>query len=160
MPKNDTTEIINRRLTVSKLLIDGLKPKEIQKKLDISIDTVYDDIKEIKKIAYRQIVKIDKRQLAFQYDLMIQGIELLYKESINRIHQDDLTNDDFVKLSRIAKETITAKHEILKASTSIFQIEDLKQQLKELQDKQQGKNVRSLMNVSMPKYNHEQILTK
>ena len=157
-------DVTERRIKISKLLVDGLKPYQIKDKFpDMSIEQIYDDIKTIKKKSLKTMIRLSKDGLAFNYDLMTQQLELIYNETRNKLinNKDDITIDEFCKLNKLARETITEKRELLKESLSVFEIDKLKQDVKELKEQQQGTNVRSFMNPNdLPSLKHNNILTK
>ena len=157
MANKDSFEVTERRIKISNYIIDGLKPKEILNKLPtLTIEIIYDDIKAIKKKAYKSMTKLSKDGLAFQYENMINQMELIFSETRNRIRNtNDLTNEDFVKLSKLAKETVTEKRELIKESVSIFEIEKYKQDIKELKDQQTGESHKGFMTLDLPKLIHD-----
>ena len=158
---SDSEDIVNRRIQISKLIIDGLKPNEIKTKLiNVPIEVIYNDIKHIKKKSLSTMSKLSKDGLAFNYDNMIQQMDLIYSESRQRLKDKELSTMEFIQLSKLNRETITEKRELLKESLSIFEIEKLKQDVKALKEQQDTPIHNSFMNQNLPNIKHNNILTK
>jgi hypothetical protein len=134
---NNRFIIIERREKVFVMLSQGLNETEISKQLKVDQSTVCRDIKVIKKQSQEIIQTITKDILPYEFGRCHIAIEQLIKEGWI-IYQDKSgkwTNKDKINALKLVKESIRTKLDILLQGPTTLQLQQLKEQVNELNQK-------------------------
>jgi hypothetical protein len=155
MPKFSTPEIIDRRNKVQILLSRGNTLEEISNELEVSYETIKNDKKYLKKGAYRILTKLGYEELAYQYCTMMQNILDCNKECWKLLQDKDSTPKIKLQALKTSIECNRELNQLVKDSTSVGIVEDLRKKIEELMESQDSTSVKSYMNIPMPSFqNH------
>jgi DNA-binding CsgD family transcriptional regulator len=152
MPKFTTPEIIERRNKVQALLSEGNTLEEISNELQVSYETIKNDKKYLKKDAFRILNNSGADEMAYQYCTMMQNILNCNKKCWEIFHAKDSSSKIKLQALKISIECNRELNQLVKDSTSVITLENLKKKVEELTASQDNTAVRSYMTVPLPSF--------
>lgn len=160
MRKSGTSEreLILRRNKVFMLLTQGKNPKEISQILNISLDSVYLDQKQIKDKALEYFKTENNNAYGYYYQVMFETIDRLDNELWTLYdNKDEYTISDKLAIIKSIRENTTARKELVKDVTNIFDLTKLQKDIKEIKEivNTDPTKTKSFMNIPMPQLNNQ-----
>lgn len=133
------------------LLCQGHDPKSISHILKVSIDVIYEDQKQIKEKALEYFKTENNNAYGYYYNMMFETLDQLDKE-LHDLKQDTETIQDKLNVIKSIRENITSRKELLKDVINIFDLSNLKQDVKALKSliNQDPNKQTSYMNIPLP----------
>lgn len=156
MPKFSTLEIIERRNKVQRLLSQGSTLEDISKELKVSYETIKNDKKHLKKEAFEMLTNSRSEELAYQYCTMIQNILNCNKKCWEIFNDESSSPKIKLQALKTSVECNRELNQLVKDSTSVFTLENLKKRIDDLAASLDNETVKSYMTIPMPSLIHSQ----
>ncbi|WP_411753327.1 hypothetical protein [Serratia sp. (in: enterobacteria)] len=140
------------------LLTQGKNPKEISHILNVSLDAVYSDQKQIKDKATEYFRTENNNAYGYYYHVMFETIDRLDNELWQLYdNKDQYSIGDKLAVIKSIRENTTARKELVKDVTNIFDLTKLQKDIKEIKEivNSDPTNTKSFMNISLPQLNNK-----
>ncbi len=124
--------------------------EEISNELKVSYETIKNDKKYLKKEAFKLLNNSGAEEMAYQYCTMIQNILNCNKECWEIFHAKDSSSKIKLQALKTSIECSRELNQLVKDSTSVTTMENLRKRVEELASFEDNTAVRSYMRVSMP----------
>jgi len=147
---NNSYDVIERRQNIINFLGQGLSASDISKKLSVSKDQIYKDLKAIKKGGSNKNRALTIDHVNWLYEMFFSNLFHVNKTLWERINDPDILTGDQIRALKAVTENQNAISQLVKDSITLSEVSDLAVRVKQLEQEKIEGNKQSYMNLELP----------